>query len=80
MPHGARVDAQTLSFHLCRMTRQSHHTSFTAINFIPQGTGPKQQLKQYANKVMDDYAKNFKKQNINGNRDLVYYGKVEQHR
>jgi len=42
--------------------------------------GAKEQLKEYANKVMDDYAKNFKKQHINGKEDLLYYGKVENHR
>jgi hypothetical protein len=40
----------------------------------------RQQLKAYANKVMDDYAKNFKKERIKGNDDLLYYGKVENHR
>jgi len=40
----------------------------------------RQQLKAYANKVMDDYAKNFKKEHVKGNDDLLYYGKVENHR
>jgi hypothetical protein len=40
----------------------------------------RQQLKAYANKVMDDYAKNFKKEYVKGNDDLLYYGKVENHR
>ncbi|MCO5936891.1 DUF5712 family protein [Mucilaginibacter sp. RB4R14] len=42
--------------------------------------GAKQHLKQYANQVMDDYALNFKRNNINGNKDLVYFGKLENHR
>lgn len=42
--------------------------------------GAKQQLKQYANRVMNDYALNFKRNNINGNKDLVYFGKLENHR
>lgn len=40
----------------------------------------RQQLKAYTNKVMDDYAKNFKKEHIKGNDNLLYYGKVENHR
>ena len=40
----------------------------------------RQQLKEYANKVMDDYAKNFKKNYITGKESLLYYGKVENHR
>lgn len=42
--------------------------------------GAKTQLKQYANLVMDAYARNFKRAGINGNSDLVYFGKLEQHR
>jgi hypothetical protein len=37
-------------------------------------------LKDYTNAVMDAYAKNFKRNGINGNHDLVYFGKVEQSR
>jgi len=29
---------------------------------------------------MDAYAKNFKRNGIDGNKDLVYYGKLENHR
>ena len=42
--------------------------------------GAKLQLKQYANQVMNDYALNFKRNNINGNKDLAYFGKLENHR
>lgn len=42
--------------------------------------GAKQQLKLYANQVMNDYALNFKRNNINSNNDLVYFGKLENHR
>jgi hypothetical protein len=42
--------------------------------------GAKQQLKQYANQVMDSYAQNFKRNGINGHQDLVYFGKLEHNR
>ena len=42
--------------------------------------GAKQQLKRYANQVMNDYSLNFKRNNINSNKDLVYFGKLENHR
>ncbi|MBE9584225.1 molybdopterin-guanine dinucleotide biosynthesis protein MobB [Mucilaginibacter sp. JRF] len=42
--------------------------------------GAKNHLKEYANTLMDAYAKNFKRESINSNRDLVYYGKVERYR
>jgi hypothetical protein len=40
----------------------------------------RQQLKDYANQVMDEYARNFKKDRVNGNQDILYYGKLENHR
>jgi len=42
--------------------------------------GAKQALKEYANRVMDEYAKNFKKEQIQSKMDILYFGKVEQHR
>jgi hypothetical protein len=42
--------------------------------------GAKQQLKQYANQVMDEYARNFKKDKVQSNKDILYYGKLENHR
>ncbi|MGZ3814937.1 MAG: DUF5712 family protein, partial [Mucilaginibacter sp.] len=42
--------------------------------------GTKEALKQYANEVMDAYAKNFRRKGINANDDLVYFGKVENSR
>lgn len=42
--------------------------------------GARLQLKQYANQVMDEYARNFKKDRVNGNKDILYYGKLENHR
>jgi hypothetical protein len=40
----------------------------------------KASLKDYANLVMDAYAKNFRRNGIDSNKDLVYYGKLEQNR
>jgi len=42
--------------------------------------GARQQLKQYANEVMDEYARNFKKDKVQSNKDILYYGKLENHR
>jgi hypothetical protein len=42
--------------------------------------GAREALKQYANSVMDAYAKNFKRNGINSNNDLVYFGKLENNR
>jgi hypothetical protein len=42
--------------------------------------GMKKQLKTYAEKVMDEYAKNFKREGIASAKDLMWFGKIENHR
>lgn len=37
-------------------------------------------LKEYTVRVMDEYAKNFGRDGLNSNKDLVWYGRVEQER
>jgi hypothetical protein len=43
-------------------------------------TGAKAQLKDYAVKVMDEYARNFKRAGINSSKDLVWFAKLENNR
>lgn len=40
----------------------------------------KDELKKYAEKVMDEYAKNFKRPGVESNRDLLWFGKLENFR
>lgn len=40
----------------------------------------KEQLKAYAEKVMDEYARNFKRPGINSSKDLLWFAKLENHR
>ncbi|WEK21073.1 MAG: DUF5712 family protein [Candidatus Pedobacter colombiensis] len=42
--------------------------------------GAKEKLKQYAEKVMTEYAKNFKKLGVTSNKDLVWFAKLENNR
>ena len=42
--------------------------------------GTKEKLKEFAVKVMDEYAKNFKRSGINSHKDLLWYGKHENYR
>jgi hypothetical protein len=42
--------------------------------------GAKYKLKEFAIKVMDGYAKNFKRTGIDYNRDLLWFGKSENYR
>ena len=42
--------------------------------------GTEEKLKKYANNIMDAYAQNFKRNGIENAKDLLWYGKLEQHR
>ncbi|MCA5005653.1 DUF5712 family protein [Sphingobacterium bovistauri] len=42
--------------------------------------GVKDKLKEFAIKVMDEYAKNFKRDTIRNHKDLLWYGKLENYR
>ena len=42
--------------------------------------GAKEQLKAYVASVMDEYARNFKRPGIENNKDLLWFGKLENHR
>ncbi|WP_209444213.1 DUF5712 family protein [Pedobacter borealis] len=43
-------------------------------------SGAKEKLKEFAVKIMDEYAKNFKRPGIHTNTDLLWFGKVENYR
>jgi hypothetical protein len=43
-------------------------------------TDIREQLKCYAERLMDEYARNFKREGINSAKDLLWFGKVENHR
>ncbi|MGV6945458.1 DUF5712 family protein [Sphingobacterium kyonggiense] len=70
----------------------NHEAKFFLINISPSQkelahlkelfgeTGMKEQLKRYAEKVMDGYAKNFKRPGIESSRDLMWFAKLEDHR
>jgi len=42
--------------------------------------GAKTELKRFAEKIMDEYALNFKRNNINSNEDLLWFAKLENNR
>lgn len=53
------------------------------LKYLEESYGKKEmmkQLKKYAEKVMDEYAKNFKREGINSAKDLMWFGKIENHR
>lgn len=42
--------------------------------------GAKQELKAFAVKIMDEYARNFHRRGISSSKDLLWFGKLENHR
>ncbi|KAA8478260.1 hypothetical protein BDE36_2470 [Arcticibacter tournemirensis] len=40
----------------------------------------KEKLKEYSISVMDEYARNFKRPGVESSKDLLWFGKVEEHR
>lgn len=42
--------------------------------------GARGKLREYAIRIMDEYARNFKKDQVQSNADLLWFGKLENHR
>ncbi|GGC47089.1 clindamycin resistance transfer factor BtgB [Parapedobacter defluvii] len=42
--------------------------------------GAREKLKEFAARVMDEYARNFKRPGIDSHKDLLWFGKLENHR
>ncbi|ARS41937.1 molybdopterin-guanine dinucleotide biosynthesis protein MobB [Sphingobacteriaceae bacterium GW460-11-11-14-LB5] len=42
--------------------------------------GAREELKKFTSNVMDEYARNFKRDGITGRKDLLWYGKLEDYR
>jgi hypothetical protein len=74
----AKLSKDDAKFFLINISPSSKELLFLKERFGEEKT--KEYLKAYANAVMDAYAKNFKRNGVNGNQDLVYFGKLEQNR
>src|SRR3546814_7003453 len=55
-------------------------TLFPYTTLFRSREGAKEKLKAYAKKVMDEYARNFKRPGINSSKDLLWFAKLENHR
>jgi len=73
-----RLSKDEAKFFLVNISPSENELLFLKEEFGEEGA--KQQLKEYANQVMDEYARNFKKEQVQGNSDILYFGKVENHR
>jgi hypothetical protein len=73
-----RLSKDEAKFFLVNINPSENELLFLKEEFGEEGA--RQQLKLFANQVMDDYARNFKKDQVQGNSDILYFGKVENHR
>jgi hypothetical protein len=73
-----RLSKDEAKFFLVNISPSENELLFLKEEFGEDGA--RQQLKLYANRVMEEYARNFKKDRVNGNKDILYYGKLEKHR
>ncbi|MEO7211744.1 DUF5712 family protein [Mucilaginibacter sp.] len=74
----AKLSKDDAKFFLVNISPSSKELLFLKEKFGKAGA--KEQLKNYANKVMDAYAKNFKRNGITSNQALVYFAKLENNR
>ncbi|MFA6245301.1 MAG: DUF5712 family protein [Mucilaginibacter sp.] len=74
----AKLSKDDAKFFLINISPSSKEILYLKERFGEEKT--KKYLKEYTNAVMDTYAKNFKRNGVNGNQDLVYFGKLEHNR
>lgn len=65
--------------HLIYKVTERKVTSFDELSFNEQES-VLQELRNYTRDCMDQYALNFNRSTINSGSDLVYFGKIEEHR
>lgn len=71
----SRTDAK---FFLVNISPSQKEIAFLKAQYGDEGA--KEQLKAYATKIMDEYARNFKRAGIDSGKDLLWFGKLENHR
>lgn len=65
-------------FYLVNLSPSQKELSYLKERFGEEKVAEK--LKEYAIKMMDEYAKNFKRKGVTSNRDLLWFGEVEKFR
>jgi hypothetical protein len=74
----AKLMKTDAKFFLINISPSQKEIAFLKEKYGEQGA--KEQLKAYAAKVIDEYALNFKRPGINSSNDLLWFGKLENHR
>jgi len=73
----AKLSRDDAKFFLINISPSQKEITFLKEQY---GDDAKAQFKAYAEKVMDEYAKNFNRPGIESNRDLMWFAKLENHR
>ncbi|MCT1526836.1 DUF5712 family protein [Sphingobacterium hotanense] len=85
-PHGVRIGIDNniaklgkddSKFFLINISPSQKELAYLTSRYAEQGI--KDKLKEFAIKVMDDYAKNFRRDNIRSHKDLLWFGKLENY-
>ncbi|MCA5005674.1 DUF5712 family protein [Sphingobacterium bovistauri] len=74
----AKLGKEDSKFFLININPSQKELDFLISQFGEEGV--KDKLKEFAIKVMDEYAKNFKRDTIRNHKDLLWYGKLENYR
>ncbi|MBB6108692.1 hypothetical protein SAMN05421821_10273 [Mucilaginibacter lappiensis] len=74
----AKLSKTDTKFFLINISPSQKEIAWLKEQFSDEGA--KDQLKDYAVKVMDEYARNFKRPGIDSNKDLLWFGKLENYR
>ncbi|HZY35939.1 MAG TPA: DUF5712 family protein [Mucilaginibacter sp.] len=74
----AKLSKDEAKFYLVNISPSQKEIRFLKEKYGEKGAEEK--LKEYAAKVMDEYAMNFKRPGINNSNDLVWFGKLEHYR
>ncbi|MDR3697713.1 DUF5712 family protein [Mucilaginibacter sp.] len=74
----AKLGKADAKFFLVNISPSQKEIAFLKEQYGDQGA--KAQLKGFAVRVMDAYARNFKREGVNSHEDLVWFAKLENHR
>src|SRR5690554_2590596 len=74
----AKLSRNDAKFFLINISPSQKEITYLKEQFGEKGV--EEQLKKYATRVMDAYARNFKRPDIESGKDLLWYGKLERYR
>jgi hypothetical protein len=74
----SKLGKNDAKFYLINISPSQKEIEFLQKNFGEKAAEEK--LKEFTLRVMDEYARNFKRPGVEGNTDLLWYGKLEHYR